>query len=321
MGEFKVHRVRFFDYTPAGIRCAAFNPETERLALARQDGTVEIFNLSDSYFQEKVIPGSESRSIEAVCWAGDRLFTAGLNGEVAEYDPGSLRPKYSLDAFGGPVWTLACSPQRTHLAVGCEDGSVKLFEVLPEKIRFERNLDRQKGRVISLSWSPSGTQIAAGSLDVIRIFDVRSGRAVQRMLVDRGPVGQRGRECVVWAVAFLSDGTVVSGDSAGKVQVWDGHLGALIRTHLVSKWDVLALSVSQDESSIVAGTSEGTVVQFQFLSPTQAEGDKEWVRTRTFKHHTHDVRAVVDIGRAVVSGGMDTQLVIRPFLDKVDTNS
>ena len=55
----------------------------------------------------------------------------------------------------------------------------------------------------------------------------------------------KGRECVVWSVAFLSDHTLVSGDSAGKVQVWDGHTGTLVKTHLVTKWDVLALSVSE----------------------------------------------------------------------------
>ncbi|XP_064169648.1 U3 small nucleolar RNA-associated protein 4 homolog [Anguilla rostrata] len=323
MGEFKVHRVRFFDYMPAGIRCMSFNYKTQRLALARQDGTVEILNFSDNYFQEKVIPGNDSRSIEAVCWVGERLFTAGLNGEITEYDLFNLRSKYSLDAFGGPIWTLACNAQGTHLAVGCEDGSVKVFEVFEEKIRFEKNLDRQKGRIVSLSWHSSGTQIAAGMLDMIRIFDVQSGRAVQRMLVDRGATGRRGQECVVWSVAFLSDRTVVSGDSAGKVQVWDGGMGTLVRTHLVSKWDVLCLSVSQDETSLVAGTSEGTVVQFQFLSATlgEGEGEQEWVRTRTFKHHTHDVRTVLELERAIVSGGLDTQLVVRPLLDKVEVKS
>lgn len=54
MGEFKVHRVRFFDYMPSSIRAMAFNCRTERLAVARVDGTVEVFNLTDNYFQEKV---------------------------------------------------------------------------------------------------------------------------------------------------------------------------------------------------------------------------------------------------------------------------
>ncbi|KAG9338119.1 hypothetical protein JZ751_027090 [Albula glossodonta] len=262
--------------------------------------------------------------------------------------------------------------------IGCEDGSVKLFEVHPENIQFERNLDRQKGRVMSLSWHKSGAQIAAGMLDMIRVFDVKSGHTVHRMLVDRG-AGVRRRKCVVWSVVFLSDHTIISSDSAGKVQVWDGNMGTLIKTHQISKWDVLCLSVSQqvygshrwktfgnnvhllklsrcglgyylegrcpgkthllldkvrvgqelqclsrvmgDENSLVAGTSEGTVVQFQFLASTLAEAEREWVRTRTLKPHTHDVRAVLELEQIIVSGGMDTQLVVRPLMDKVEIKS
>lgn len=54
MGEFKVHRVRFFNYVPSGIRCVAYNNQSNRLAVSRTDGTVEIYNLSANYFQEKV---------------------------------------------------------------------------------------------------------------------------------------------------------------------------------------------------------------------------------------------------------------------------
>uniref|UniRef100_A0A8C8MGK1 Cirhin n=1 Tax=Oncorhynchus tshawytscha TaxID=74940 RepID=A0A8C8MGK1_ONCTS len=322
MGEFKVHRVRFFDYMPTAIRAMAFNAHTERLALGRMDGSVEIFNFADRYFQEKVIPGKDSRSIEALCWVGGRLFSAGLNGEITEYDLETLRPKYSLEAYGGPIWTITSNSQGAHLAIGCEDGTVKLFEVLEESIQFERNLDRQKGRIISLSWHPSGTQIAAGMMDMIRVFDVPTGKLKTRLLVDRGFGGSKSRETVVWSVVFLSDCTIISGDSAGKVQVWDGHTGTLVKTHLVTKWDVLALSVSKDESSVVVGTSEGTVIQFQFIAPTlQQQQDKEWVRTRTFKNHTHDVRALAEIETAIVSGGMDTQLVVRPLLEKFDERS
>lgn len=54
MGEFKVHRVRFFDHMPSAIRTMAFNSRTERLAVVRADGAVEIFNFTDRHFQEKV---------------------------------------------------------------------------------------------------------------------------------------------------------------------------------------------------------------------------------------------------------------------------
>lgn len=52
----------------------------------------------------------------------------------------------------------------------------------------------------------------------------------------------------------------------------------------------------------MAGTSEGTVVQFQFISNVDQD-NKDWVRTRTFKNHSHDVRALVHLESAVVSGG------------------
>ncbi|KAM9754844.1 LOW QUALITY PROTEIN: U3 small nucleolar RNA-associated protein 4 homolog [Menidia menidia] len=321
MGEFKVHRVRFFDYMPSAIRAMAFNSRTQRLAVARGDGAVEVFNFADNYFQEKVIPGQDGRTVEALCWVGSRLFSAGLNGQITEYDLKNLRPLYSIEAYGGPIWSMSSNGQGSLLAVGCEDGTVKLFEVLEERIQFQRNLDRQKGRIISLSWHPSGTKIAAGMMDVIRIFDVDSGQATGRMLVDRALGGGQSREVVVWSVAFLSDHTLLSADSAGKVQVWDGATATLLRSHLLSKWDVLVLAVSEDESSVVAGTSEGVVVQFQFLSSAADRRDPQWVRTRTFKNHSHDVRALAHTDTAVVSGGMDTQLVVRPLLDKVEKNS
>uniref|UniRef100_A0A672YHB3 Uncharacterized protein n=1 Tax=Sphaeramia orbicularis TaxID=375764 RepID=A0A672YHB3_9TELE len=314
MGEFKVHRVRFFDYMPSAIRAMAFNSRSERLALARADGAVEVFNFSDNYYQEKVVPGQDGRAVEALCWVGQRLFSAGLNGEITEYDLENLRPKYTMDAYGGPIWTISSNTQGTLLAVGCEDGTVKIFEMLETGIQFQRNLDRQKGRVISLSWHPSGSLIAAGMMDMIRIFDAETGE-------HKGLGTSNSREVVVWGVVFLSDNTIISGDSAGKVQIWDGLTGTLLHTHLITKWDVLALAVSQDETSLIAGTSEGTVVQFQFLSSTMGQQDKDWVRTRTFKNHSHDVRALVHTDTAVVSGGMDTQLVVRPLLDKVDKNT
>ncbi|XP_023565101.1 U3 small nucleolar RNA-associated protein 4 homolog [Octodon degus] len=116
MGEFKVHRVRFFNYVPPGIRCVAYNNQSNRLAVSRTDGTVEIYNLSANYFQEKFFPGHESRATEALCWAeGQRLFSAGLNGEILEYDLQALNVKYAMDAFGGPVWSMIASPSGSQL--------------------------------------------------------------------------------------------------------------------------------------------------------------------------------------------------------------
>uniref|UniRef100_A0A8C5WRM0 UTP4 small subunit processome component n=1 Tax=Laticauda laticaudata TaxID=8630 RepID=A0A8C5WRM0_LATLA len=297
MGEFQVHRARLFAFVPSGVRCLA-SPAPP------------------------VIPGHEARAPEALCWAaGERLFGAGLGGAVLEYDLQRLRVKGSLDAFGGPLWSMAADPSGARLAVGCEDGSVKLFRVGADGIHFERQLDRQKGRILSLSWHPSGTRIAAGSIDCIYIFDVESGHTSQRILVERRLQGPSSQKCLVWGLAFLSDGTVVSVDSAGKVQFWDSAMGTLLSKHPVSKAAVLSVAVAEAEDSMVVGTSEGMVYQFQLLPVKLGSSECEWVRTRPFRHHTHDVRTVAHTSTAFISGGLDGQLVIRPLMEKVDSKS
>ncbi|XP_057240193.1 U3 small nucleolar RNA-associated protein 4 homolog [Malurus melanocephalus] len=156
MGEFEVHRVRFFGLVPAGVRCLACHPRGARLALARTDGTVEVYNFAANYFQEKVIPGHEERSVESLCWAaGERLFGAGLGGDITEFDLSRLSAARGTDGGGGPIWSMAANGSGEQLAIGCEDGSVKIFQVVPGGIQFERNLDRRKGRVLCLSWHPS----------------------------------------------------------------------------------------------------------------------------------------------------------------------
>lgn len=135
-----------------------------------------------------------------------------------------------------------------------------------------------------MCWHPSSAQIAAGMTDMITIFDaetgifslscfaqlaeiqsvktemehekrcvfftdvivfVTAGHATHRLLVDRAMGASKNKEVVVWSVGYLSDHTIISGDSAGKVQIWNGLTGTLVRTYLVTKWDVLVLSVSK----------------------------------------------------------------------------
>lgn len=38
-------------------------------------------------------------------------------------------------------------------------------------------------------------------------------------------VNRRGKETIVWCLAVLSDSTVVSGDSSGRLTFWDSNLG------------------------------------------------------------------------------------------------
>lgn len=56
--------------------------------------------------------------MEALCWAaGDRLFGAGLGGDITEYDLARLCVACSVDGCGGPIWSMAVDSSGTQLAV------------------------------------------------------------------------------------------------------------------------------------------------------------------------------------------------------------
>ena len=55
------------------------------------------------------------------------------------------------------------------------------------------------GRIISISWHPTEEVIVTGGIDNVRLWSVKSGRAIQRLTLGR----QRNKETVVWCVAIL----------------------------------------------------------------------------------------------------------------------
>lgn len=62
------------------------------------------------------------------------------------------------------------------LQTGAEDGCIRLFEILGEGVVFDRSLDPEEHRVISLAWHKSDEVIVTGSINTIRIWNVATGK-------------------------------------------------------------------------------------------------------------------------------------------------
>lgn len=67
-------------------------------------------------------------------------------------------------------------------------------------------------------------------------------------------------------------GTIVSGDSSGGVQFWDGQFGTLLQAHSYHKGYVNALAVAPNHNRVFSAGSDGQVysyygliVQFSYL--------------------------------------------------------
>jgi U3 small nucleolar RNA-associated protein 4 len=117
------------------------------------------------------------------------------------------------------------------------------------------------------------------------------------------------------------DGTVVSGDSLGHVQFWDGNTGTLISSFEQNdnKADVLDLDITLDESKVFASGVDSRVVCIE-RSAVARDGttrSSQWIMTHALRPHTHDVKAVVlvpnskrdgTVSEVLCTGGLDTKL-------------
>ncbi|XP_030831866.1 U3 small nucleolar RNA-associated protein 4 homolog [Strongylocentrotus purpuratus] len=310
MSEFQVHHVKFCNYVPSGIQSLAYNQTDKVLAVGREDNSVEIWKTGEGrkWLQQKVIPGSEKRKVNSLVWVKGRLFSAGLQGDITEYDLQHLKPKKSI-YYGNAFWCIAVNNAQTHIAAGCEDGYIRLYEMTDEGLIYDRSLQMQQGRVVSLAWHVSDEVIVTGSLDNIRIWNVNTGHATLRITTQRV---QKHTEVVVWQVAVLDDMTIVSGDSVGRTQFWNGKHGTLLKSYTSHRASVLDLCVSQDQTSVFSAGVDPIISEFQMVQKASGSETKHWVRGRSIRDHSHDVMAVVIAGDKLVSGGVDTMLAVNP---------
>ena len=66
-----------------------------------------------------------------------------------------------------------------------------------------------------------------------------------------------------WRLAVLLDSTVVSVDSEGATQFWDGQFGTLLQRHVVHEGDTLALAAMPDGSAVFSAGR--LLVQYPYM--------------------------------------------------------
>ena len=346
----ELHRSRFVEWQPAAVVAIAVAPGGTTVALARETGDLEIYDTADWRCTARV-PGHEGAAVSSLAWCAPyalddatdaldgaspalsayRLLSAGLDGQITEWDLTTLRPRGNpADSHGGSVWAMAAEPAPAagapqRVAVACDDGCVRLLTLaagdgVGAGLHHRRGFNRVDGRLLSLAWNPGGHQIAAGSSKgAIHVFDVALTQELARITVGQGDAPRKSDERCVWALEYLPCGTLVSGSSDGDVTFWDGRHGTQLSSHRQHRADVLALAASPDGSVVFASGVDSQVAAFEHVVAVDDDGGPlghRWTVTGTKRPHTHDVRAlaIAAIGGAPVllSGGNDAQLLAYP---------
>lgn len=316
------HRCRFVEYMPQAIHALALDAEGRRLAVARANADIEIWNIASGWVLDRKIPGGKNQSVESIAWTTDgRLFSAGHTGVIIEWDLVRLQEKNWIESFGGAIWCIKINHSNTTLAAGCEDGSVRLFSILPDELQYLRSLDGSKGRILSLSWSKNDKVLVTGSAqNVVRKWNMVTGHATHLMKVE-----SFGKEpTLIWDISILTDGTIVSGDSLGHVRFWDGEMGTLLQTIVTHEADILSL-VADDTAGngdvIYAAGIDHKIVQLSAIVDATAKSSiksmvlKKYVVTGSRRDQSHDIRSLaIHPGKNIlVSGGVEPKFMVHPL--------
>ncbi|KAK9820486.1 hypothetical protein WJX72_010807 [[Myrmecia] bisecta] len=322
-GLVALHRSRFIEWHPTAVVACESTSDGSVVAVARESGSLELWD-TDSWTCFQRIPGSESAAITCLGWVRDRvtgcwrLFSGGLDGTLIEWDIQAQRSKHVADSYGGAIWSFAIEPEAGleegaphRIAVACDDGCLRLFVVedgVPG-ISYLKSFPKVEGRALSVAWHPERHALLCGSSDgCMHVWQIGPTQELLRITTGDGS----GAEQCIWAVLVLADGTMVSGDSLGKLQFWDAQFGTLLYAFQQHKADILALAASPEGDLVFASGADVQVALFRRIK--EKTGIDRWVFIDCKRPHTHDVRAMAVIPQPdadsplLLTGGNDSQL-------------
>ena len=206
-------------------------------------------------------------------------FAAGLPSSVVVSRHGETT---SLPLSAAPT-AVAVDADATRLAVGFEDGTVRLLRPTPHRLHV-------RGSVASLAFSPDLRFLLVTSKDRnARLVDARSGR-VLRLFRHEG---------FVRASAFSPNGRlVVTGSEDNTARLWDVRTGRLLHVLETAFDGILAVAFSPDGGLVAAASSDGV---------TRVYDTRSGVRLVLLIGHATAVTAVgfSPDGETIVTGSTD----------------
>ena len=256
------------------------------LAAGCEDGSVRIFRVLDRHANNSntslelvsTLP-SVGSAVTSIAWLPPpSLLSSNSNGQL------------STTGLEGSV-----------LYAGVADGTIRKFTLtsMMQSIRERGSAPHaiSTGMLLTSSGDDGNTRLTS--------TDGGSLAGLQWKSNARLTVENRGERVAtkIWSLQALDNGTLISGDSMGNVQFWDGNAGTLLQTfeHNPNNADVLDIAVSLNQKKVLASGVDSRVICIEFDESSTTASSK-WVMTNQQRFHTHDVNSLALVYRTDPSG-------------------
>ena len=313
-----------------------FSPTDTILVSGHSDGTIKVWDLTSGQLERSFIGHNLKQSsynfLLAFDPSGSVLFSSvGGDGGDNKAKKWDINSGNQLELPDNSTYSIALSPNGKYLAYGSWGGRISVMDIESQTIT---ELVGHDGIVYSLSFSPDNNTLISGSNDgTVRLWEIAIGE--ERVAIGgyntwisslffysdnnllgasiySGPINyyDLGSKRLISNVEFNSLGKTVfshngqkiassRGSGAGKtINISDTNSGQLLSTLQGDDSYIRRFAFSLDNSRLVAGTQNGSVIVWEIANSHQIH---------LLKGHQGDVKGVAfsPDGRIIASGGYD----------------
>lgn len=212
----------------------------------------------------------EGRFAQDVAWSPDGSTLAipgglGWDSLLLYSTQDITQPPRQLDGER-PLETLAYRPDGTQIILGTGDGTVHLWNALPDGTLQERLfLQTHLGFVSALAFHPDNQRFAVAGDEALTSASVERANAV--ILWDINSVAQQavlsGHTALVMDMAFSPDGSRLITAGQSDLRIWDVNNGQLLQT--LESLQAISVEYSPNGQFIAVGMQEGASIPLVLL--------------------------------------------------------
>ena len=286
------------------ITALTFSPDGSTLASASADGTVLFWNTeTNNPLPIHISAHTPTQRGMAILKDSNTLASVAYNGIITFWDlktqrKSNLQTKWHCDV----LWSLAFSSDGTKLAIAHQQ-LIHLTDVRTGR-ELARLTEPKDSIVSSMAVSPDGKTVALGSSGEIRLWNTDTGKILNMSLTDISLP-------MISTIIFSRDGKkLVSGDSQGKVQIWDAKTGDELTNFLTG--DEIEEPMDNEIDSMIQTMFQKRIFALAFSADETllAAGNFEKIRLFGSQKKTHFKEVSKVYGSALVFSPDETVLVV-----------